>query len=122
MSQLRATKPRVLRSLVAVTLAAGLVFSMAGTAVADTKVVKAADGNDFKPKHAYINPGDRIRWRNTDNISHNVKALDALKNWNYFRHLSPGETATRTFNNLGDYKYKCTLHNNMWGIIHVRSG
>jgi plastocyanin len=122
MSHFRARKARVFRSLVAAALALTMVLTLGGIALAITKTVKAADGNDFKPRHAYITKGNKIKWKNTDNVSHNVKAIDALKNWNYFRHLSPGETATRQFNNLGDYKYKCTLHSGMWGIIHVRTG
>jgi plastocyanin len=109
----------VLRTLVALTVAAGLVFSTGGVAVAATKTVKAADGNKFKPKHAYIVKGDKIKWKNTDNVIHNVKATKKKKDWSYKVTLSPGETATRKFGKLGNYHYKCTLHANMWGIIHV---
>jgi plastocyanin len=111
---------RVLRAVVALALTAGLVFSTAGVALSDIKVVKAADGNKFKPVHKYITKGDKIRWKNVDNINHTVKATDKKKNWNYFRNLSPGETATRKFGNLGNYTYKCTLHPGMDGVIHVQ--
>jgi len=120
MRQSRAFKGHVSRSLMALALAAGMVFSTGGIASAEVKVVKAADGNNFKPQHRWIDKGDSVKWKNTDNVSHNVKALDAQDNWNYFRHLSPGETAKRQFNNIGDYKYKCTLHSGMWGLVHVR--
>lgn len=121
MSQFRG-RMRVVRTLVALGMAAGIVFSTAGVAAADVRVVKAADGNNFKPAHQYIFKGDKIRWKNVDNITHNVKATDKKKNWNYFRSLSPGETATRTFNNAGNYHYKCTLHPGMEGYIHVKVG
>ncbi len=122
MSQLRGNRARVVRSLVALGMAVGIVFSTGGVAAADVKVVKAADGNDFKPVHKYITKGDKIKWSNVDNIAHTVKATDKKKNWNYFRHLSPGETAIRQFNNTGNYHYKCTLHPGMDGYIHVSSG
>jgi plastocyanin len=113
---------RVLRVLVAIALIAGLVLATVGTAVGAVKVVKAADGNKFKPVHKYITKGDKIRWKNVDNINHTVKATNKKKNWNYFRNLSPGETATRKFGNVGNYHYKCTLHPGMAAYIHVRKG
>jgi plastocyanin len=123
MARLRSgTHGRILRSLVGMALVAALALSTGGVAIGATKVVKAADGNDFKPKHKYITKGDSIKWKNTDNTTHNVKATDQGKNWNYSKTLSPNETATRKFSNNGSYHYKCTLHPGMTGIIHVLNG
>ena len=110
---------RALQILVVVGLVTGLVLSLGGVALGDIKVVKAADGNVFKPQHKYIFKNDTIKWKNTDNVAHTVKATDKLKNWNFFANLSPGETATRKFGQTGDYAYKCTLHAGMKGQIHV---
>jgi plastocyanin len=114
------TARRVGRLVVALGVVIGLLL-MAGVASGVISVVKAADGNVFKPRHKYIFRGDSIRWKNTDNVSHTVKATDKKTNWNYFRNLSPGETATRQFNNAGNYWYKCTLHPGMTAAIHVRN-
>jgi plastocyanin len=120
MRRIRSANATGARVLVSLVLVAGLLLATAGTALAVIKVVKAADGNNFKPQHQYLFKGDKVRWKNVDNVSHTVKATDQKTNWNYFRNLSPGETATRQFNNVGNYRYKCTLHPGMTGTIHVR--
>jgi plastocyanin len=113
---------RLLRAFVTLGLVTGLMLSTGGIAISATKVVKAVDGNRFQPRHKYIFRNDTIRWRNTDNVAHTVKATDKLKNWNFFTNLSPGESATRKFGQLGNYYYKCTLHPGMDALIHVRAG
>ena len=37
-----------------------------GAAVSAILVVKATDGNKFKPVHKYISKGDKVRWKNAD--------------------------------------------------------
>jgi plastocyanin len=119
MRETRSNGRRIGVILMVLAVVVGLLL-MTGVASGVTSVVKAADGNVFKPRHKYIFKGDKIRWKNTDNVSHTVKATDKKTNWNYFRNLSPGETATRQFNNVGNYWYKCTLHPGMTAAIHVR--
>jgi plastocyanin len=124
----RFTRPRrLVRVALSGVVAAGLVAATGGIAFGDIQRVKAVDGNKFKPKHAYIFKGDKIRWKNKDNIVHNVKAIDLSKDWNYKATIDPGETASRKFKNVGNYQYRCTLHSTvgggtcsgMCGIIHV---
>jgi plastocyanin len=120
---------RVFTALVVGSLTLGLLMSTGGVAFGAIKAtVKAVDGNKFNPKHKYISKGDSFRWKNTDNVTHNVKAIDKKKNWNFFVSLSPGETSPlRKFGKTGNYMYRCTLHstsgscpqNGMCGIVHV---
>lgn len=106
-------------------LVAIMILTVSAVAMAAIKRVKAVDGNKFKPKHAYIEKGDKIRWKNNDNVVHNMKAMGA--NWNYKATIQPGETATRKFRKKGTFKYRCTLHSTvssgvcsgMCGFVHV---
>jgi plastocyanin len=71
----------------------------------------------FKPDHIQVNVGQKITWRNDENIGHDVKADSGAK------------FASDTFNRNGTYsftpteagtiKYECTLHPGMDGTIDV---
>lgn len=71
----------------------------------------------FKPEHVQVAVGQKITWRNDENIGHDVKAD------------SGAQFASDTFNKDGTYsftptevgtiKYECTLHPGMDGTIDV---
>jgi plastocyanin len=71
----------------------------------------------FKPDHVQVAVGQKITWRNDENIGHDVKAD------------SGASFASETFNKDGTYsftpskagtiKYECTLHPGMDGTIDV---
>jgi plastocyanin len=71
----------------------------------------------FKPDHVQVAVGQKITWRNDENIGHDVKAD------------SGASFASKTFNKDGTYsftptkagtiKYECTLHPGMDGTIDV---
>ena len=130
MGEQRIGRRNVFTALVVGSLTLGLLMSTGGVAFATIRTVKAVDGNKFQPKHKYIVKNDSVKWKNTDNVTHNVKAIDKKKDWNFFVSLSPGETSSpRKFGKTGNYVYRCTLHstsgscpaNGMCGIIHVQA-
>jgi plastocyanin len=71
----------------------------------------------FKPDHVQVAVGQKVTWRNDENIGHDVKAD------------SGASFASKTFNKDGSYsftpskagtiKYECTLHPGMDGTIDV---
>jgi plastocyanin len=71
----------------------------------------------FKPDHVQVAVGQKITWRNDENIGHDVKAD------------SGASFSSQTFNKDGSYsftpsktgtiKYECTLHPGMDGTIDV---
>jgi plastocyanin len=71
----------------------------------------------FKPDHVQVAVGQKVTWRNDENIGHDVKADSGAK------------FASETFNKDGTYsftpttagtiKYECTLHPGMDGTIDV---
>jgi plastocyanin len=112
------------RSVFVVVVAVLMVVVMAVAALAITKRVRATSDRKWRPKHVYINRGDKIRWTNPTNRVHDVTAYGG---WSFSRVLSPGEAATRTFNSRGTFKYRCARHSGivggkcqgMCGIVHV---
>jgi plastocyanin len=98
------------KSIVVLTLAAGLTLGTPGAADAVTVGVRGIfNGTRYvwSPKVRSIVPGTTIRWRAVDG-SHNVKSRGA--NWSYFRSLPIGTSVARTFNRRGTFRYFCTIH------------
>ena len=105
-----------------------LTLALAGPAPADIQRVKAVDGDKFKPVHKYIGKGDTVKWRNRDNVGHNV--VSTSTNWAYSAELAPGATTKKRFRKRGTFAYRCTYHSGivdgkcqgMCGFVHVVGG
>jgi plastocyanin len=72
----------------------------------------------FTPTILHIQPGDSVRWVNTDPFVHNVTA----NLWGHFDDLEPGAGFSATFDAPGVYPYACTYHPGMSGAIVVGDG
>ena len=71
----------------------------------------------FGPKEVTITPGTKIVWINHDETPHTVTSDDksfASKG------LDTDDKFEHTFTGEGDFRYTCTLHPFMTGIVHVR--
>jgi plastocyanin len=71
----------------------------------------------FGPKEITIAPGTKIVWTNHDETPHTVTSDDksfASKG------LDTDDKFEHTFTSEGDFRYTCTLHPFMTGIVHVR--
>ena len=69
----------------------------------------------FDPVAITVPVGATVTWTNDDNFTHNVTfdGSEPLK-------LSPGHSATRTFDTAGTFPYVCTLHpQDMQGSVEV---
>jgi plastocyanin len=99
------------RSLLVGLVAALMVVVMTVAALAITKRVRATPDRRWMPKVADIRRGDRVRWTNPTGRTHDVTAYGG---WSFSRVLSPGESAVRTFNTRGVFKYRCVRHS---GIV-----
>ncbi|HEU5204978.1 MAG TPA: plastocyanin/azurin family copper-binding protein [Candidatus Limnocylindrales bacterium] len=69
----------------------------------------------FDPVAITVTVGATVTWTNGDNFTHNVafEGSQPMK-------LSPGATATRTFDTAGTFPYQCTLHpQDMQGTVEV---
>ena len=77
----------------------------AATSPVATTSVDLPPSYRFAPPSITVTAGATVTWTNHDNFTHNVdfEDTDALP-------MSPGETASRTFDAPGLFPYLCSLH------------
>jgi plastocyanin len=113
---------RRLARVAAVAAVGALAVSLAGSgALASTpakskpKVVKVKQFN-FKPKTVTVSVGDKVKWKNSDDILHTVTSKDD----EFDEDLDgAGTTVKITFDDPGTYKYFCSRHTGMNGTVIV---
>jgi nitrite reductase (NO-forming) len=102
--------------------------------VANTSGIVGMSDMGFMPQTLVVNAGERVVWKNTSQVTHNVVAdpSKALYRVNVklpagakpfgSEYLQPGQSFTRVFNVPGTYRYVCTLHegSGMKGVIIVK--
>ena len=112
-----------------------ILAKRAASPVGFSGTVSMTDGG-FVPQTIVINVGEKIVWKNSSEVTHNVvadpaKAVYALdvnlpSGVNPFASqlLQPGQSFSRAFTVPGVYKYVCTLHeaSGMKGVIIVKAG
>ena len=109
------------------TLVLGLavVASFLGTVrAAETSAAPAANAVQvnifnykFDPATVTIPVGTTVTWTNKDEIPHTVASSD--KSFKGSAGLDTGDSYSYTFDKPGTYKYFCTLHPFMTGVIVV---
>jgi plastocyanin len=72
----------------------------------------------YGPDAITVTPGSKVTWRNDGPSTHTATASDSSFDTGL---LKPGDSASTTFNQLGSFKYTCTLHPDMQGYVAVRS-
>lgn len=104
------------RSLAAALLAAAVLLSGAGDALAKpTAHTVVIDGLKYVPETLVVNRGDTVTWINNDPFPHTVTApgvfdshaIAADGKWKYVARKQ------------GSFDYICTLHPNMKGKLQV---
>ncbi|MBS3074127.1 cupredoxin domain-containing protein [Candidatus Pacearchaeota archaeon] len=86
------------------------------TTVSETHNIKIIDFA-FTPLTLTVNQGDTIVWTNVDSAKHTVTSnsgseLDSAL-------LGKGESYSHTFSTKGTFKYHCTPHPGMTGLVQV---
>lgn len=127
---------RSLHLVLAISVAAGVAALLAcgnptgqgngcqGTGAAH--VVDAQDTKTFSPTPLTISKGTSVCWQNNGSFAHTVTATSASPldaSWvaeSVDVQLNPGSLYTRSFGNVGNYFYKCSIHIGMTGEIDVR--
>jgi plastocyanin len=99
-------------------LAAALLLALAsalpGTAQAANLEVKI-DNFTFGPQKITVKVGDTVTWINHDDIPHTVVSAGKFRS----KTMDTDGTFSFTFTSAGDYKYFCSLHPHMTGMIKV---
>lgn len=97
-----------------------LVFAMAilfaTPAFADDATITIKDF-DFHPMNVTITAGSSVTWKNDDGEPHTVTSADGA-----FRSgaLDTGQSFTFKFEKAGTYKYLCSIHPKMVGLVVVK--
>ena len=104
-------------------LAGTTAFAGGGCFQPDTQgtgtVVKLTE-RCFSPTILYVQPGDKVTWRNEDGLTHVVAG--SFSAWGSPTNLSAGETMTHQFPTAGIFAYSCPLHYGMNAVVIVGDG
>ena len=94
--------------------AALLLLSGAIRAHAETISV-SIDNFTFAPVELKLKIGDTVTWTNHDDIPHTIVSAGKFRS----KTLDTDNSFSFTFATAGDYKYFCSLHPHMTGMIKV---
>lgn len=72
----------------------------------------------FIPVNASLAVGGTVTWVNGSPVNHDL--LATTSNWHLSRTLAPAETFQTTVAQAGTYRYRCTIHERMNGVVEVR--
>jgi plastocyanin len=99
-----------LRSLGRLAVAAALLTLLGVTTVRAQQVTVT-----FAPQELTLKVGDSVTWTNHDDIPHTIVSAGKFRS----KTLDTDSTFSFTFTAAGDYKYFCSLHPHMTGMIKV---
>ena len=104
------------RRLFACLAVAGAAALMLGSAPARAQEVKVTiDNFTFTPAELTLKVGDTVTWTNQDDIPHTVVSAGKFRS----KALDTNDSFAFTFTAAGDYRYFCSLHPHMTGMIKV---
>src|SRR5450432_402516 len=104
-----------LRSLGKLAIAAALSLCLGGAhAYADDTNV-TIDNFTFAPAALTVKVGTTVTWKNHDDIPHTIVSVGKFRS----KTLDTDDSFSFTFTAVGDYKYFCSLHPHMTGMIKV---
>lgn len=111
-----------LRLALGVLLAAALVVAVgstltAGPQVESTRHEVTMRGNSFRPRSLTIQLGDTVAWVNRDIVRHNAVRTESFDTGE----LKRGEEYNWVPADTGTYRYECTIHQRMRGVVRVES-
>ena len=89
-----------------------------GSARAEDSVAPLAvhiDNFVFEPAQLTVKVGQTVTWTNRDDIPHTIVSAGKFRS----KTLDTDDKFSFTFTNAGDYKYFCSLHPHMTGMIKV---
>ena len=106
--------PLTLRLHGKLAMAAAILLSFGAHAFAeDTEVT--IDNFTFSPAELTVKVGTTVTWKNHDDIPHTVVSAGKFRS----KTLDTDEGFSFTFTAAGGYKYFCSLHPHMTGMIKV---
>jgi plastocyanin len=95
--------------------AAVLLLSFATRGAHAETIAVSIDNFTFAPSELKVKVGDTVTWTNHDDIPHTVVSAGKFRS----KAMDTDNSFTFTFTAAGDYKYFCSLHPHMTGLIKV---
>ena len=92
----------------------GGLLAPAMPALAANQTVTANSTNTFSPSTVTVTQGEMVTWNNTSGV-HNVNFDDGSYTMPPSPQAAPW-TVSRTFNNVGSFRYYCQLHGGAGGV------
>jgi plastocyanin len=101
----------------------GMNMSNSSGSTSQTETPTATNSVDIKnfsfmPASITVKKGTTVTWTNSDSSAHTVTESDGQSGPHSLR-LTKGQSYTFTFDNVGTFKYICSLHPDMKGIVTV---
>lgn len=90
-----------------------IAFQMTAARCEDLAVT--IDNFTFEPAQLTIKVGTTVTWKNRDDIPHTVVSAGKFRS----KTLDTDDSFSFTFTSAGEYKYFCSLHPHMTGMITV---
>jgi plastocyanin len=94
--------------------AAAAVLRSVKTAGAEENTIHI-DNFTFEPAELTVKPGSTVTWVNRDDIPHTIVSAGKFRS----KTLDTDDSFSFTFTAPGDYRYFCSLHPHMTGMIKV---
>jgi plastocyanin len=105
-----------LRSLGAsLAVAATLLLQPGGAQAHADTITVSIDNFTFTPTELKVKVGDTVTWTNHDDIPHALVSAGKFRS----KTMDTDDSFSFTFAAAGDYKYFCSLHPHMTGMIKV---
>ncbi len=101
--------------LVRLAIAAAMALTLGAHAARAQELQVAIDNFTFTPPELTVKVGDTVTWTNRDDIPHTVTSAGKFRS----KALDTDNRFSFTFTAAGDYKYFCSLHPHMTGMIKV---
>ena len=96
---------------------AGGSAGSSGPAAWPAAAVSVSIGDDFyRPARKTVKPRTTVTWTNNGDSKHSATASNGSFDTRLF---GPGKSRSVTFRALGRYRYSCTIHPWMTGVIKV---
>jgi plastocyanin len=93
---------------------AAAIFLHLGAARAEDSIVMV-DNFTFQPAQLTVKVGTTVTWKNHDDIPHTIVSAGKFRS----KTMDTDDSFSFTFTTAGDYKYFCSLHPHMTGMIKV---
>jgi plastocyanin len=105
--------PNLRMGAIRLAMAAALAMQMSVAHCEEVSVT--IDNFTFEPAQLTVKVGTTVTWTNRDDIPHTVVSAGKFRS----KALDTDDKYSFTFTGAGDYKYFCSLHPHMVGMITV---